>query len=156
MRLNADLESGRSLLSHPRRKAGKGALKVVHNEKRGAASLKPPPNVHDLAKAGMKSVSDACFSLLFAGSMSCVRGEVARRGGFRFCGKSGRPSSASSNACHKKLAPSRCFRPNGAPAGHIAQLICEGSHEADLGRGIESRRPGAMVARLRRNSSTAP
>jgi hypothetical protein len=23
-------------------------------------------------------------------------------------------------ACHKKLAPSRCFRPNGAPAGHIA------------------------------------
>ena len=43
MRLNADPESGRSLVSHPRRKAGKGAVKLVHNEKRGAASLKPPP-----------------------------------------------------------------------------------------------------------------
>src|SRR2546425_9802586 len=73
MWLNADLESGRSLVSHPRRKAGKGAVKLVHNEKRGAASLKPPPNAHDLAKAGMKSVSDACFSLLFAGSMSPFR-----------------------------------------------------------------------------------
>jgi hypothetical protein len=37
MRLNADLESGRSLVSHPRRKAGKGAVKL-HDEKRGAAS----------------------------------------------------------------------------------------------------------------------
>src|ERR1700680_688771 len=127
MRLNADLESGRSLVSHPHRKAGKGAVKLMHNEKRGAASLKPPPNTYRLAEARMKSVGDACFSLLFAGSMSPFRGEVARRGGFRFCGKSGRPSSASSNACHKKLAPSRCFRPNGAPAGHIALLICEGS-----------------------------
>jgi hypothetical protein len=45
----------------------------VHNEKRDAASLKPPPNAHDLAKAGMKSVSDARFSLLFAGSMSPFR-----------------------------------------------------------------------------------
>jgi hypothetical protein len=73
MRLNADLESGRSLVSHPRRKAGKGAVKLVHNEKRGAASLEPPPNAHDLAKAGMKSVSDACFRPLFAGSMSPFR-----------------------------------------------------------------------------------
>ena len=32
MRLNADLESGRSLVSHPRRKAGKGAVKLVHND----------------------------------------------------------------------------------------------------------------------------
>src|SRR5258705_9071571 len=72
-RLNADLEAGRSLVSHPRRKAGKGAVKLVHNEKRGAASLKPPPNAHDLAKAGMKSVSDAGFNLLFAGSMSPFR-----------------------------------------------------------------------------------
>jgi hypothetical protein len=73
MRLNADLGSGRSLVSHPRRKAGKGAVKLVHNEKRGAASLKPPPNAHRLAEARMKSVSDACFSLLFAGSMSPFR-----------------------------------------------------------------------------------
>src|SRR5260370_2673522 len=73
MRLNADLESGRSLVSHPRRKAGKGAVKLVHNEKRGAASLKPPPNAHDLAKAGVKSVSDACFSLLFLRGMSPFR-----------------------------------------------------------------------------------
>jgi hypothetical protein len=79
MRLNADLESGRSLVSHPRRKAGKGAVKLVHNEKRGAASLKPPPNVHDLAKAGVKSVSDACFSLLFVGSMSPFRAAAALR-----------------------------------------------------------------------------
>ncbi|WP_247318953.1 hypothetical protein, partial [Bradyrhizobium sp. 141] len=73
MRLNADLESGRSLVSHPRRKAGKGAVKLVHNEKRGATSLKPPPNTYRLPEARMKSVSDACFSLLFAGSMSPFR-----------------------------------------------------------------------------------
>ena len=78
MRLNADLESGRSLVSHPRRKAGKGAVKLVYNEKRGATSLKPPPNAYDLAKAGMKSVSDACFSLLFAGSMSPFRAEAGQ------------------------------------------------------------------------------
>jgi len=46
---------------------------LVYNEKRGTTSLKPPPNAYDLAKAGMKSVSDACFSLLFAGSMSPFR-----------------------------------------------------------------------------------
>src|ERR1700730_11459986 len=73
MRLNADLESGRSLVSHPRRKAGKSAVKLVHNEKRGAASLKLPPNAYRLAEARMKSVGDACFSLLFAGSMSPFR-----------------------------------------------------------------------------------
>ena len=73
MRLNADLESGRSLVSHPRRKAGKGAVKLVHNEKRGAASLKPPSNAYRLAVARMKSVGDACFSLLFVGSMSPFR-----------------------------------------------------------------------------------
>ena len=78
MRLNADLESGRKLVSHPRRKAGKGAVKLVHNEKRGAASLKTPPNAHRLAEARMKSVSDACFSLLFAGSMSPFRVEAGR------------------------------------------------------------------------------
>jgi hypothetical protein len=72
-RLTADLESGRSLVSHPRRKAGKGAVKLVHNEKRGAASLKPPPDAYSLAEARMKSVGDACFSLLFAGSMSLFR-----------------------------------------------------------------------------------
>src|SRR6266852_4730032 len=95
MRLNADLESGRSLVSHPRRKAGKGAVKLVHNEKRGAASLKPPPNAHDLAKAGVKSVSDACFSLLFVGSMSPFRATPesagypcrARADGSRSCGE---------------------------------------------------------------------
>ena len=43
---------------------------MVHNEKRGAASLKPPPNPYRLAEARMKSVGDVCFSLLFAGSMS--------------------------------------------------------------------------------------
>ena len=73
MRLNADLESGRSLVSHPRRKAGKGAVKLVHNEKCGAASLKLPPNAYRLAEARMKSVGDACFGLLFAGSMSPFR-----------------------------------------------------------------------------------
>jgi hypothetical protein len=51
---------------------------LVHNEKRGAASLKPPPNAHDLAKAGMKWVSDAGFNLLFAGSMSPFRAEAER------------------------------------------------------------------------------
>src|ERR1700738_2928000 len=79
MRLNADLEPGRSLVSHPRRKAGKGAVKLVHNEKRGAASLKPPPNAYRLAEARMKSVGDACFSLLFAGSMSPFRAALGSR-----------------------------------------------------------------------------
>ena len=78
MRLNADLESGRKLVSHPRRKAGKGAVKLVHNEKRGAASLKPPPNAYRLAEARMKSVGDACFSLLFVGSMSPFRAEAGQ------------------------------------------------------------------------------
>jgi len=43
---------------------------LLHNEKRGAASLKPSPDTYRLAKARMKSVGDACFSLLFAVSMS--------------------------------------------------------------------------------------
>src|SRR5216684_850491 len=111
MRLNADLESGRSLVSHPRRKAGKGAVKLVHNEKRGAASLKPPPNAHDLAKAGVKSVSDACFSLLFVGSMSPFRARPgsheyrcsARADGSRSCGEA--------NAERASCAAPRLSRP---------------------------------------------
>ncbi len=47
----------------------------------------------------------------------------------------------------------RCRR---QPAGHIGGLICEDLHEVDLGRDIGNRRPGALVARLQRNSSTAP
>src|ERR1700694_2450853 len=93
MRLNADLESGRSLVSHPRRKAGKSAVKLVHNEKRGATSLKLPPNAYRLAEARMRAGGDACFSLLFAGSMSHFREKPgsheyrcsARAGGWRSC-----------------------------------------------------------------------
>src|ERR1700730_17491549 len=99
MRLNADLESGRSLLSHPRRKAGKGAVKLVHNEKRGAASLKPTPNAYRLAEARMKSVGDACFSLLFAGSMSPFRARAARPVGCQCDDRSVSPLFASANAC---------------------------------------------------------
>src|ERR1700684_2402595 len=101
MRLNADFGLARSLVVHPRRKAGKGAVKLVHNEKRGAASLKPPPNAHRLAEARMKSVSDACFSLLFAGSMSPFRGAVAQRAGCQSFDRSKRPSSDASSACHR-------------------------------------------------------
>src|SRR5215471_3121771 len=36
----------------------------------------PSPNGYRLAEARMKSVSDVCFSLLFAGSMSPFRGGV--------------------------------------------------------------------------------
>src|SRR6202043_2773479 len=93
----ADLESGRSLLSHPRRKAGKGAVKLVHNEKRGAASLKPPPNAYRLAEARMKSVGDACFSLLFAGSMSLFRAKAGRPAGCQFDGRSASPLFAVTN-----------------------------------------------------------
>jgi hypothetical protein len=39
---------------------------LVHDNKRGAASLEPPPDAYGLAEARMKSVGDACFSLLFA------------------------------------------------------------------------------------------
>jgi hypothetical protein len=109
MRLNADLESGRKLVSHPRRKAAKGAVKLVHNEKRGAASLKPPPNAYRLAVARMKSVGDACFSLLFVGSMSPFRGEVGLHAGYQSSDKTGQPSCGASSACRKMLALSRCF-----------------------------------------------
>src|SRR5258705_13649707 len=103
MRLNADLESGRSLVSHPRRKAGKGAVKLLHNEKRGAASLKPTPNANRLAEARMKSVSDACFSLLFVGSMSPFRAKLGsnahrfslRAVGWQSCGATCEASLAS-------------------------------------------------------------
>src|SRR5258706_2326574 len=47
-------------------------------------------------------------------------------------------------------------RPSDAPAGHIGGLICEDLHEVDLGIDIGNRRHGALVARLQRNSSTAP
>jgi hypothetical protein len=70
MRLITDLESERSLVSHPRRETCEGAVKLVHNKKRGTASFEPPPDAYGLAEARMKSVGDACFSLLFAGSMS--------------------------------------------------------------------------------------
>ena len=111
MRLNADLESGRSLVSHPRRQAGKSAVKLVHNEKRGAASLKPPPNAYRLAEARMKSVGDACFSLLFVGSMSPFREAVALRAGCRSCDRSGRPSFAALNACRKRPLLGRALDP---------------------------------------------
>ena len=91
------------------RKAGKGAIKLVHNEKRGATSLKPPPNAYRLAEARMKSVGDACFSLLFVGSMSPFRGEVGLHASFRSCDKSGRPSYDASSASRKMLTLSRCF-----------------------------------------------
>src|SRR5882724_4969274 len=138
MRLNADLESGRNLVSHPRRKAGKGAVKLVHNEKRGAASLKPPPNAHDLAKAGVKSVSDACFSLLFVGSMSPFREEAVQHEGCQSFDRSGWLWCAATNGCHKRPVPSRCCQPSGAPAEHIVVWIGEGGHEVELGRDIES------------------
>jgi hypothetical protein len=80
----------------------------VHNEKRGAASLKPPPNAYRLAEARMKSVGDACFSLLFAGSMSLFRGGAALRAGCRSCDISGQPSYAASSVCRKRPTPSRC------------------------------------------------
>src|ERR1700675_4271629 len=99
MRLNADLEPGRSLVSHPRRKAGKSAVKLVHNEKRGAASLKPPPNAYRLAEARMKSVSDACFSLLFAGSMSPFRARAGQPGDFLSADRSGSLLCVEANAC---------------------------------------------------------
>src|ERR1700676_1993957 len=156
MRLNADLESGRSLGSHPRRKAGKSAVKLVHNEKRGVASLKLPPNAYRLAEARMKSVGDACFSLLFAGSMSPFREEAEPRGGCRFYDRSGRLWCAASSVCHKRPTLSRCFQPSDAPAGHIGGWMCGALHEVDLGRDIESQWSVASVTRPQRSSSTAP
>ena len=67
------------------------------------------------------------------------RVEVGQRECCRFCGRSGPPSSASSSACRKQPARGRYSRPSGAPAGHIAELICEGLHEVDLGREIGNR-----------------
>src|SRR3984893_19327362 len=111
MRLNADLESGRSLVSHPRRKAGKGAVKLVHTEKRGAASLKPPPNAYRLAEARMKSVSDACFSLLFAGSMSPFRAAPASN----YCWQESRTTTAwfPARPCNRTGSRTRAVRDHG-------------------------------------------
>jgi hypothetical protein len=55
---------------HPRRQARERTVWLVHDDVLDTAALKPPSDAHGLAKAGMKSVADACFSLLFAGSMS--------------------------------------------------------------------------------------
>src|SRR5258705_671970 len=139
MRLNADLESGRSFLGHPRRKAGKGAVKLVHNEKRGAASLKPPPNAYRLAEARMKSVGDVCFSLLFAGSMSPFRGGVVRRASCQSCDRSEWLSFAASNECQRRSILDRRCQPSDAPAGNIGESIGEGGREVGSGRDIESR-----------------
>src|SRR5580692_9442192 len=107
MRLNADLEPGRSLVSHPRRKAGKGAVKLLHNEKRGAASLKPPPNAYRLAEARMKSVGDACFSLLFAGSMLLFRAKAAPLADCQSDDRSESPLFVSGNGCRTGGGPTR-------------------------------------------------
>jgi hypothetical protein len=63
---------------------------LVHNEKRGAASRKTPPNAYRLAEARMKSIGDECFSLLFAGSMSPFRAKL---------GSNGHRCSARAGAC---------------------------------------------------------
>jgi hypothetical protein len=55
---------------HPRRQARERTVGLVHDDELDTTALEPPPDAHALAKAGMKSVGDACFSLLFAGSMS--------------------------------------------------------------------------------------
>src|ERR1019366_4527150 len=88
--------------------------------------------------------------------VSYGRGGAALRAGCRSCDKSGQPSYAASSACRKSPTPSRCFRPSDAPAEHIGGWICEDLHEVDLGRDIGNRWRGALVARLQRNSSTAP
>ena len=60
-------------MRHPCRQARERAVGLVHDDELDTAALQSPPNAHGLAKAGMKSVGDACFSLLFAGSMSPLR-----------------------------------------------------------------------------------
>ena len=90
MWLVADLEMRRCLLRHPDGQTGKRTVRLSNNHELDAAALKPPRDDHGLTVARMEPVSDPAFNRLFAGSMSCVRGEIARRGGCRFCGKSGR------------------------------------------------------------------
>ena len=65
-------------MRHPRRQARERAVWLVHDDELDTAALKPPPDAHDLAEARMKSVGDACFSLLFAGSMSPFRKEQTK------------------------------------------------------------------------------
>jgi hypothetical protein len=53
-----------------------------------ASAGEPPSDLHNFAKAGMKTVGDPGFSRLFAGSMSQLRGEVATHRGCRSDGRS--------------------------------------------------------------------
>jgi hypothetical protein len=62
---------------HPCRQARERTVGLVHDDELDTAALKPPPDAHGLAEARMKSVGDACFSLLFAGSMSPFQARVA-------------------------------------------------------------------------------
>jgi len=61
---------------HPRRQARERTVWLVHDDELDTAALKPPPDAHGLAKAGMKPVGDACFRLLFVGSMSPFRAKL--------------------------------------------------------------------------------
>ena len=73
MRRRDNLEAGRRGLHHPRRQAGERAIGLAHDDERDAAALKAPPDLNDLAEAGMEAVGDPGFTRLFAGSMSGVR-----------------------------------------------------------------------------------
>jgi hypothetical protein len=73
----------RSLVSHPHRKARKGAVELVDDNELGAASLEATPDAYGFAEARMESVGDACFSQLFVGGMSPFRAAAVPRAGFR-------------------------------------------------------------------------
>jgi hypothetical protein len=104
----------------------------VHNEKRGAASLKPSPDTYRLAKARMKSVGDACFSLLFAGSMSLFRAEAEQPLGCPFADRSQLLLCVARNAYQTVLGPVQRCRSTRRRDGHIGELLYSGQDRDDL------------------------
>ena len=81
MWLCADLEARRRGLRHPRRQAGKRAVRLKHDDELDAAALEPPPDADGLAVARMEAIGDAgSFSRLFVGSMSLFRATLGSFG----------------------------------------------------------------------------
>lgn len=71
MRLRAELEARGRGLRHPRRQTSERAVRLENDDELDTATLKPPPDAHGLAVAGMEAISDpAFFTRLFVGSMS--------------------------------------------------------------------------------------
>jgi hypothetical protein len=88
--------------------------------------------------------------------ISCGREEAVQREGYQSFDRSGWLWYGASNGCHRRPIPSRCCQPSDALAERIVAWICEGRHEVDLGRDIESQLFGPFLATLQWRPLSAP